>query len=310
MGSINSQNALGDGPFTRAEAIAAGISVRELASNSFVRVLRGIYVRADVELSPVTRAAAALHVAPRRAFASHSSAARLFRLPIPTDPNEHVTVHSPADLRRRSGVMYHLGVECDIVRRGGLRVSGPVRLFAELASTLALMDAVVLGDSIVQRDLVAFDALRQQAPRLLPRTFHRIESVLRLVREGAESPMETRARLLLHFAGLPEPKVNYEVGGPGGQARRRYDLSWLKARVIVEYDGRHHIEREPQWRADNQRREEAERLGWRVITLTAADIYQTPGQAIERVFNALRDRECPGLPARPTSTWQRYFPGR
>jgi hypothetical protein len=76
-----------------------------------------------------------------------------------------------------------------------------------------------------------------------------------LVRERVDSPMESRLRMLIVLAGLPEPRVNVTYGEEDGLVLRRYDLSWPEVRVIVEYDGRHHVERVEQWESDLERRE-------------------------------------------------------
>ncbi len=49
--------------------------------------------------------------------------------------------------------------------------------------------------------------------------------------------METRLRLLLVLAGLPEPTVNVIVRGPDGEWLRRFDLCYPIFRLVVEYDG-------------------------------------------------------------------------
>jgi hypothetical protein len=63
-----------------------------------------------------------------------------------------------------------------------------------------------------------------------------------LARKGVDSPQETRLRLLLVLAGLPEPRVNLLLRGRDGSWRRRYDLAYELLRLIIEYDGRQHAE--------------------------------------------------------------------
>ncbi len=76
----------------------------------------------------------------------------------------------------------------------------------------------------------------------------------------------------------------------------------------MEYDGRHHIEREQQWVADLGRREELEDEEWRIVTLVSKDIYQTPEETVERQARIFRKR---GIPVGGRSQqWRRYFPGR
>jgi hypothetical protein len=55
--------------------------------------------------------------------------------------------------------------------------------------------------------------------------------------------METRVRLLIVMAELPEPTVNVIIRGEDGSWRMRFDLCYLDQRLIVEYDGRHHADK-------------------------------------------------------------------
>jgi hypothetical protein len=50
-------------PFTRADARAAGITVKELISSRYQKVFYNLYVSADVVITPRIRARAALHLA-------------------------------------------------------------------------------------------------------------------------------------------------------------------------------------------------------------------------------------------------------
>jgi hypothetical protein len=118
--------------------------------------------------------------------------------------------------------------------------------------------------------------------------------------------METRLRLLIVLAGLPEPVLQHPVRCGSSGRGYRLDLAWPTAKVALEYDGRHHVEREGQWRGDLRRREDLEGQGWRFVVAIAAEVYATPDATIRRVESALRRN---GLRTRTTSTeWRRHFP--
>jgi very-short-patch-repair endonuclease len=55
-------------------------------------------------------------------------------------------------------------------------------------------------------------------------------------------------------------------------------LSALK--LIIEYDGRQHAMNSAQWQRDLKRREELDALGWRIIVVTAADLYDAPSKCL------------------------------
>jgi hypothetical protein len=121
--------------------------------------------------------------------------------------------------------------------------------------------------------------------------------------------METRLRMLIVLAGLPEPEVNMSIHDEDGVEIRRYDLSWPEVRVVVEYDGRHHVERIEQWERDLIRREAIDDDDWRIVVVVSAGIYRHPDQTVERIFRVLTARGLAGLPAAPSDDWRPHFPG-
>ena len=66
--------------------------------------------------------------------------------------------------------------------------------------------------------------------------------------------METRLRLLVVLAGLPEPVVNHVLRDENGGWTYRFDLSWPQVKLALEYDGRQHAEDSRQWVRDVRRR--------------------------------------------------------
>ena len=121
--------------------------------------------------------------------------------------------------------------------------------------------------------------------------------------------METRLRMLIVLAGLPEPRVNLTIRDVDGEPVRRFDLSRPEGEVIVEYDGRHHVERVDQRERDLERREEIDDHGWRIMVVVSRGIYRDPGSTVERVWRLLRARGGPGVPVRPAEAWRPHFPG-
>ncbi len=85
-----------------------------------------------------------------------------------------------------------------------------------------------------------------------------------LVRHGVDSPMESRLRLLIVLAGLPEPEVG---------------------RTVYDADGGWLI----------RRRENLERVGWLVRVITAADVLRAPETVVARIAQDLRARNHPYL---------------
>lgn len=241
------------------------------------------------------------------AWASHATAARVLELPLPVLPGEHVTVLERAERRNRTGITCHFAPNGLITRRDGVRLSAPEQVFVELAEQLTLVDLVVAGDHMVRVGLVDPGQLRRFCAESRHRGARRARQAAGYVRPGVDSPMETRTRMLIVLAGLPEPEVNALVGD--GVDFRKYDLSYRRSRTIVEYDGRHHVERVEQWESDLGRRERIDDDGWRILVVTAKDIYRTPEQTLARIHRVLRERGEPGVPARLDDRWREHFPG-
>ena len=297
-------------PFPRFRALQAGIPRSTVDSAAFRRLLHGIIVSADVPDSALLRVKAALACYFDSAFASHASSARVWRVPVHTRPGEHVTVPDDTHRLRRAGVTTHHRPGAAAAVRRGVRVSVLEDLFVELAEELSLVELVVAGDWMVRRHRVRIKDLRRAAASAGGRAGRVASQAARYVRSRVDSPMESRLRMLIVLAGLPEPVVNMSVRDVDGEAVRRFDLCWPEARVIVEYDGRHHVERTEQWESDLDRREEIDDAGWRILVVVAAGVYTDPGRTVERIFRLLRARGLPDLPDRPSEDWRPHFPGR
>lgn len=298
-------------PFTRAEALAAGLTDRMLDGPRFRRVFTGVHVGAGVPLSPRVRAEAALRLHPPSAFLSHLSAARILGLPVPSATSEHVTVSHADHRRRNKDVRCHVSQDPrDIVLVGGLRVSSPARVFIELATVLGLVDLVAVGDQLVAHGHLSANGLRVFCANRSLAGVKAARRAAAYVRAGVDSPMESRLRMLLVLAGLPEPVVNAVVRADDGAPLRRYDLSYPGAKVAVEYDGRHHVERVDQWERDLDRREAIDDSSWRLLVVTARDIYSRPEDTVRRVHRLLLARGMPGTPAVLSEGWRLHFDTR
>lgn len=296
-------------PFLASEAIAAGLSPSSLKSKKFRRLFRGVYIHASVPVHPLHRVQAALLIHPPVAYASHLSAARVYRLPVPDHADEHVTVPTPADRRPRRGIRSHVSEMGDAVVVNGIRVSSPTRLFVELAGLLNLVELVVVGDDLVRQGRATPAELVSACARSTTKHAKAARRAASYVRSGVDSPMETRLRMLLVLAGLPEPVINLEVY-EDGRLRFRFDLCYPELKLIVEYDGRQHRDDLDQWDRDLDRHDWFDEEGWRIVQVFARGIYRRPDLTIERVLSALRSRGCRSLPRTVSDEWRAYFPVR
>lgn len=294
-------------PFTRATALAAGVTDWQLRGPAYHRLFTNVYVSATSPVTPTVLARAALLIAPSGTVAARHTAARIWRAIVPDHPDVHLALR-PGARMAVTGIDARVRALSAPARRDGIPLTSPADTFVDLAGDLNLVDLVVLGDSLVRRGLLDCDALMATADIAPRRDVRLARRAARLVRAGVDSPMETRLRLLLVLAGLPEPVVNHVIRDDQGNWAFRLDLAYPEVRVAVEYDGRQHAESRAQWVKDVGRREWFDGQGWRIVTVVSDDIYQRPDRTVDRVTAVLRER---GVNARVSGVeWQRHFPVR
>lgn len=298
-------------PFTRGQAIAAGITDARLGSAEFAKLLGGVYVSARTPDKPYFRSRAAVHlVHPAGAVGTHYTAARLRGVPVPDNALEHVTVARSTDRRQRHGLRCYVAALAaeDIVTLRGVRISSAHRMFVELATTLGLLDLVVVGDWLVRHEYTTPADLVAYCARFHGRYAAHAVHAAGHVRAGVDSPMETRLRMLLVLAGLPEPEVNLVIRAEDGTVTMRLDLGYRTVKLAVEYDGRQHLTDVDQWERDPERRDDLEHDDWRLLVVTSKGIYREPAQTVQRVWRALHQRGYRPL-APPHDGWQPHFRG-
>ncbi|WP_157683548.1 endonuclease domain-containing protein [Microlunatus soli] len=242
------------------------------------------------------------------AFASHSSAALIWGGDPPYDDRTHISVLAGETRSRRRGIAAHLATDEDGVRtKNGIRLSSPERSLCELATEGAdLVALVVLGDSLVRAEVTTPEKLIAVADSWPHRRAAVASRAARLVREGVESSMESRLRMLIVLAGLPEPTVNVIMRHPNGEWKWRFDLCYRDLKLLIEYDGEHHA-LDPEQRArDLERREELEHQGWRIVVIQKQHIYRTPGRVLERICVAREDCSADPRSCRTRTTWRNY----
>ena len=190
-----------------------------------------------------------------------------------------------------------------------MRVSTPDQIFCELASAgVGLVDLVVAGDAMLKAKLATRESLEKHVKRMRGCGRRVARRALGYVRSGVDSPMESRLRMLLVLAGLPEPEVNYILRRFAGEWGRRFDMWYPELKLIIEYDGTQHGELE-QRDSDIHRREELERLGYRLVSVTSRGIYHDPSRTLRSVADAIRERGG-YAPNRFQPEWRQHFVAR
>ncbi len=301
MGEMVLPTALTDRPFTVREARATGLrydQVRRAALHTPTWAVRCIGAPAGLS----ARAAAFACGLPGDVAFSHVTAARLWHLPLPTelehdDADLDVIRNTDKERIRRRGCRGHRGLECrEVVDVDGLRVVGLADTWVDLGEVvsrgLRLDDLVVAGDAVARRLEMQRLADAVGAPvevglppgsgaaflgtaldaRVRPRGKALLAEALPLVRAGSRSPMETRARLMFHRAGFPEPELNAPVRDVHGGWLLEGDFVWRPQRVVGEYQGDDHRSRKRR-SADSSRATVAEANSYEVLEIYAEDVF-------------------------------------
>jgi hypothetical protein len=293
-------------PFTLADAKAVGVSERVVRGSRFRRVFRGVYVRAEVVDSTRLRFDAVRRLSDRTWAMCHT-AGELHGAPVPAHPAIHVGLPPGTDCLRSSEIAAHRPVVMPAtVVVDGRRAATPEDTFRQLAAYLDLVDLVIVGDALVRLGRTSTRRLRDAAAGHVGRGSCLARRAAALVRARVDSPMETRLRLLIVLAGLPEPETGRQALDSAGGWIATPDLSYPAQRVALEYDGAHHAEAR-QRHGDNRRRDSYYAAGWRLLVVTSLDVYTYPAQTLVRIAAVLRDRSHPAVPTDLSNDWRAHF---
>lgn len=304
---------LTSGPFTLSRAYELGLSLHVLDGPRFRAPWPGVRVVRERPDTLVERCRAAALILPKDAVFSHETAqslggwltppgGRYKAVDPPVGSPVHVSLPAPSSRPQRRGMVAHRWdpQPGDVITVAGLRISSPARTWCDLAAAGgSVVDLVILADALRRRE-VGVGRLRARLDDWGGRRgAATLRTALSRSRDRVDSPMETRLRLLLEDAGLPEPVVNEWVHAADGTPLHCPDLSWPQWQVAVDYDGRHHDDRDDEravragaasdWRArqDQSRRDLLTEERWAFRVFTAFDVLGRPEITVERVRRAL-----------------------
>lgn len=227
------------GPFLRSDAAGAGLSPQALRGQRFIRLHRGVYVCADVTRDLRLALCAARLVLPTDAAVASLTALRLFGAGVgPALPLHFATQHRQHT--RLPGIVCHRHTHFPQVRsRNGLPVCRPEQAWVRGGLLLGFVDRVTAAEWLLHRQHITLASLHHHVAGSREHGVKRARRTLAYVRARVESPRETRRRLMLVFARLPEPEPNVVLGDEW-DVWVRVDLVYRGYRAIVEYDGEQH----------------------------------------------------------------------
>jgi very-short-patch-repair endonuclease len=250
------------------------------------RLYRDVYVDARVPDGHRLRARAAARVLLPGAVVSGLSAAVLWGVDLADERDDVELVLPPGSHARRiPGVRVRRmpldPAEVRVLDR--VRVVSPLAATVRAAALLAPDEAVVAVDRMVVAGGVDLEGLRARvavpgaASTRVRRACARADGL-------AQSPQETRLRLLMADGDLPTPVAQYVVRHRGHEVAR-VDFAWPELRIAVEYDGAWHAE-PGQFAKDRRRLNRLQAAGWTVVFVTAADLHR-PAQLLATLREAL-----------------------
>jgi putative AbiEi antitoxin of type IV toxin-antitoxin system len=241
------------GVFLRREALECGYDDKGIATmvraGAWHRVRHGCYCFADVwatytgEERHLCLARAVLRSTPGPVVLSHTTALLVHGIAVwgADLTRVHVTRLDKGAGRRERDVEHHVGrvLEHDLCEVDGLPAVTAARAVIEAATLLSMEAGLVSADSALHR--------RKCTPDELQRVFERlnhwpgsqgIHVVLHHMDGRAESPGETRSRVLFRRQGLPRPELQFEVYDANGRLVAVTDFVWHEKKAFGEFDGK------------------------------------------------------------------------
>jgi hypothetical protein len=276
--------------FRGSSVVAEGRLTRaQLRSPAWQRIFRDVYACGSLEVTHRLRAVAAARLLRPDAVVSGRSAAVLWGVDA-AGPNDDVelTVPPGSSTTTVPGVRVRrwLLEPAQVRLRGGTRTTSPETTAVDLGrENRPVVESVAVVDALVGKGITDLDAIRNAAAAATGPGVRRARQVAELADGLAGSPQETRLRLLVHGSALPRPVAQFVVRDLEGRFVARVDFAWPEHRLALEYEGAHHG-RPQQVAKDRARLNRLTACGWRVLFVTAADLYD-PVRLIARIAAAL-----------------------
>ena len=277
-------------PFVRREARHLGVGASRLRGPDLHHPFHSVHLTvAPTSVQELCRAY--LPLMPEGGYFSHQTAAALLGVPLPdwspADPL-HVSVAFPSTPPRGRGVVGHsLGsVSGEIL--DGVPICTPAHIWCQLSGVIGREDLVAAGDHLVgarrRRALLEVGELGELTEELNRTRGARARAwALPRIRFGSDSRPETLLRLFLEAHCFDGLEVNDAVPVDGGRLTLHPDLSIPGRRLAFEYEGDGHRVDRRQWRLDIERRELLDAEGWRVVRVTASDLFADPAGFLARL---------------------------
>lgn len=263
-------------PFIGSAALAAGALTRHELRTRYVAIHHDVYIAKDTEMTAVLRAKACwLRTRGHGVLAGFSASA--------LHGAKWIDARLPATVidtnrRRTPGItVWAVAIDDDEIESiDGMRVTTAARTAVDLACRYPLDRAVSAIDALARATRLKVPDIELAAGRHPGRHgLERARKAIELVDPGAESPQETRVRLLIIRAGYPPPETQISVYNEYGVLIGEVDMGWRDLKIAVDYEGKHHRMSREQFDKDIRRIRDLTEAGWIVIRLTVQDTEAT-----------------------------------
>lgn len=275
-------------PFLGTEAVTAGVVNRYQLATQYDQLFRNVYVPKDAELTPADKAVGAWLWSGRRATAAGMSAAALHGSKW-IDPDLPPELNRPSRFRTRGIILHSDSLKSDeICMVEGIPVTTPARTAYDLGRRLGPTAGVIQLDALMQATGLKPEEIAMLSERHRgTRGIVRLREAVELCDPGAESPQETRTRLVLTAAGLRPTHTQIEVFDEFDFVAR-IDMGYPEWKVGVEYDGPQHWTDPDVRNRDIEKQAKLDALCWRIIRVNADMLRFRRAVIISRTRNALR----------------------
>lgn len=299
------------GSFTSADADSLGVSRKRLRQADVHVPSRSIRVPLDGSRSTAANLRAYTGL-DRSSVVTHHSGARVWEFSLPSWMQEDWRIHVARDRdgskpRRRNVVGHRMTFRPgEAVMHDGVRVTSPARTWLDLAGLLTVDELIAAGDSAVVAHGSDFPRPRTAACTIADlrrmvsahpgmRGMRTARLALPEIRVGADSPQETKMRLILARTSLGEPLLNHVIRNSWDQPAVWPDAAYPEQRISLQYDGGHHGDPQ-QYLLDIKRQSTTERLGWTEVRVGKEDLEVAKPFVVEKVRAAIRTRSPGSTP--------------
>lgn len=261
---------------------------RMLAAGSLHRVHRGVYAVGHVAEATLAPETAALLACGEGAALSHRTAAALWGMLPPINPDAPVDVTLlQGRWGRRPGIRFHRTRQLDppdVRTLDRLPVTSPARTLIDIATGLSDRELERALDEGFVRRIVRTGEIEQTIARNRTRPGARRLQTL-LGRRGSttitRSEAEERFLALIRAAEVARPRINVRLDG------YEVDFLWRERRLVVEVDGYTYHSSRSAFERDRRKDAVLRAAGFDVIRVTWRQMEDEPLAVIARLAQAL-----------------------